>query len=156
MNAIPSMHVFYLVRHFQRLVIYAKSPWCQNFRPKKYITSVLEMDLFTLLISLVLIRIQAFLYANWLFLNNIFLVCLQNFVILFFNVFSHPGYFGKVGMRYFHLTRNKYHCPTINLDKIWSLVSEQTREYYQDKKDGPAPVIDVVRAVSVNGFVLED
>ena len=58
----------------------------------------------------------------------------------------HPGYFGKVGMRYFHLTRNKYHCPTINLDKLWSLVSEQTRENYKDKKDGPAPVIDVVRA----------
>ncbi|XP_046861506.1 60S ribosomal protein L27a-like [Xenia sp. Carnegie-2017] len=58
----------------------------------------------------------------------------------------HPGYFGEVGMRYFHLTRNKYHCPTINLDKIWSLVSEQTREYYIDKKDGPAPVVDVVRA----------
>ncbi|CAB4008220.1 ribosomal L27a [Paramuricea clavata] len=58
----------------------------------------------------------------------------------------HPGYFGKVGMRYFHLTRNKYHCPTINLDKLWSLVSEQTRENYKKKTDGPAPVIDVVRA----------
>jgi ribosomal protein L15 len=62
---------------------------------------------------------------------------------------SHPGYFGKVGMRYFHLTRNKYHCPTINLDKLWSLVSEQTRENYKKKTDGPAPVIDVVRAVSI-------
>jgi len=49
-------------------------------------------------------------------------------------------------MRYFHKTNNKYHCPIINLDKIWSLVSEQTRENYKDKKDGPAPVIDVVRA----------
>merc|ERR1711939_350328 len=28
----------------------------------------------------------------------------------------HPGYFGKVGMRYFHLTRNQYWKPTINLD----------------------------------------
>ncbi len=63
---------------------------------------------------------------------------------------SHPGYFGKVGMRYFHLTRNKYHCPTINLDKLWSLVSEQTRENYKNKTDGPAPVIDVVRAVSID------
>eukprot|EP00795_Rhopilema_esculentum_P011659 gene11659-21907_t len=33
----------------------------------------------------------------------------------------HPGYFGKVGMRYFHKTNNKYHCPTVNLDKLWSL-----------------------------------
>ena len=29
---------------------------------------------------------------------------------------SHPGYFGKVGMRYFHKTTQKYFCPTINLD----------------------------------------
>merc|ERR1712113_1121651 len=36
----------------------------------------------------------------------------------------HPGYFGKVGMRYFHKLKNKFHCPTINLDKVWSLVPE--------------------------------
>merc|ERR1712109_442371 len=58
----------------------------------------------------------------------------------------HPGYFGKVGMRHFHLKRNPYHKPSINLDKIWSLVSEQTRLNYKDKKDGPVPVIDVVKA----------
>eukprot|EP00736_Rhodelphis_marinus_P013516 Rmarinus@m.24561 len=57
----------------------------------------------------------------------------------------HPGYFGKVGMRYYHLTRNQYHCPSVNLDKLWTLVSEQTRKTYADKKD-KAPVIDVVRA----------
>ena len=61
---------------------------------------------------------------------------------------SHPGYFGKVGMRHFHLTKNKYFCPSVNLDKLWSLVSEQTREHYKTKKD-TAPVIDVVRAVSI-------
>merc|ERR1712045_332697 len=33
----------------------------------------------------------------------------------------HPGYFGKVGMRHYHLTRQKYHCPTVNLDKLWCL-----------------------------------
>lgn len=59
----------------------------------------------------------------------------------------HPGYFGKVGMRHFHKTNNKYHCPTVNLDKIWSLVSEQTRKNYADKKDGQVPVIDCVQAV---------
>jgi len=62
---------------------------------------------------------------------------------------SHPGYFGKVGMRHFHLTRQKYWCPTINLDKLWTLVSEQTRTYYKDKTD-KAPVIDVVRSVSIS------
>ena len=44
---------------------------------------------------------------------------------------------------------NKYHCPSVNLDKLWSLVSEQTQKNYADKKDGNAPVIDVVQAVSM-------
>ncbi|CAI7992058.1 60S ribosomal protein L27a [Geodia barretti] len=57
----------------------------------------------------------------------------------------HPGYFGKVGMRHFHLTRNRYHQPVVNLDKLWSLVSEQTRAAYKDRTD-KAPVIDVVQA----------
>eukprot|EP00466_Bigelowiella_natans_P011710 jgi/Bigna1/50066/estExt_Genewise1.C_650094 len=59
----------------------------------------------------------------------------------------HPGYFGKVGMRYFHKTMNKFHRPTINLDKVWSLVSEATRKKYADA--GPkdkVPVIDVTKA----------
>ena len=67
--------------------------------------------------------------------------------MLWFWNYSHPGYFGKVGMRHFHLTRQKYWCPTINLDKLWTLVSEQTRTYYKDKTD-KAPIIDVVRSVS--------
>merc|ERR1712083_782201 len=54
----------------------------------------------------------------------------------------HPGYFGKVGMRYFHKTNNQFACPTINLDKIWSLVSEETRKQYADSSDGKAPVIN--------------
>ncbi|XP_064601302.1 large ribosomal subunit protein uL15-like, partial [Liolophura sinensis] len=58
----------------------------------------------------------------------------------------HPGYFGKVGMRQFHLTRNKYYCPTVNIDSLWSLVSEQTRLQYKKKADGTAPVIDTTRA----------
>lgn len=61
---------------------------------------------------------------------------------------SHPGYFGKVGMRHYHLKRNTTHCPTINLDKLWTLVSEQTRVNYGKKPDGPAPIINAVRAVS--------
>lgn len=63
------------------------------------------------------------------------------------NYFSHPGYFGKVGMRYYHKTNNQYYCPSLNVDKIWSLVTEQTREKYA-KETSKAPVIDVVRAVS--------
>lgn len=33
----------------------------------------------------------------------------------------HPGYFGKVGMRYFHKTQNKFWKPTVNLDKVCSI-----------------------------------
>uniref|UniRef100_A0AAY5KYI7 Large ribosomal subunit protein uL15 n=1 Tax=Esox lucius TaxID=8010 RepID=A0AAY5KYI7_ESOLU len=59
----------------------------------------------------------------------------------------HPGYFGKVGMRHYHLKRNTVYCPTVNLDKLWTLVSEQTRLNYAKKPEGPAPIIDAVRAV---------
>ncbi|KAF6721478.1 60S ribosomal protein L27a [Oryzias melastigma] len=67
-------------------------------------------------------------------------------MFLILNFLSHPGYFGKVGMRHYHLKRNTTYCPTINLDKLWTLVSEQTRVNYGKKPDGPAPVIDAVRA----------
>jgi len=57
---------------------------------------------------------------------------------------SHPGHFGKKGIRTFHLKRNQLHCPTINLDKIWTLVTEDMRKAYANKKD-KAPVIDVTK-----------
>lgn len=62
--------------------------------------------------------------------------------------FSHPGYFGKNGMRHFHLKRNQYHNPTVNVDKLWSLVSEATRTASQKSKTGTTPVIDVTKSVS--------
>merc|ERR1711962_1259875 len=62
----------------------------------------------------------------------------------------HPGYFGKAGMRNFHVHPNQpnNYCPAVNLAKLWSLVSEQTRLQYADEKKakGKAPVIDVSRA----------
>uniref|UniRef100_A0A8C4JJT0 Large ribosomal subunit protein uL15 n=1 Tax=Dromaius novaehollandiae TaxID=8790 RepID=A0A8C4JJT0_DRONO len=58
----------------------------------------------------------------------------------------HPGYFGKVGMRHYHLKKNQKFCPTVNLDKLWTLVSEQTRLNYAKNQAGLAPVIDVVRS----------
>jgi len=59
----------------------------------------------------------------------------------------HPGYFGKVGMRYFHLQKNKYHCPIINLNTIWTLVGEDVRKKYEKAKPGdPVPVIDVTKS----------
>jgi len=30
-------------------------------------------------------------------------------------------------MRHYHLLKNKYHCPIVNLDKLWALVGEEVR-----------------------------
>ena len=51
-------------------------------------------------------------------------------------------------MRYFHLNKNKYYCPTINTNQLWSLLSEKHRQAYKnaDKKLEKVPVIDVTRA----------
>lgn len=49
-------------------------------------------------------------------------------------------------MRQFHLLRNRDHCPIINVEKIWSLVSEETREEAAKAKDGKAIVIDVTKS----------
>ena len=57
----------------------------------------------------------------------------------------HPGYFGKIGMRFFHLKRNKLHCPTLNLDKLWSIVQSNTYDFYNKNRDN-VPVIDVTKA----------
>ncbi|KAF2350368.1 Ribosomal protein L15 [Trinorchestia longiramus] len=43
----------------------------------------------------------------------------------------HPGYFGKVGMRNYHQKSAHVFMPTINVDKIWSLVSEDVRQKYK-------------------------
>merc|ERR1712023_516912 len=63
----------------------------------------------------------------------------------------HPGYFGKVGMRHFHKTKNMYHCPTVNCDRLWTLVPASVREEYakeEDKSKGVVPVIDVTKLAS--------
>jgi len=56
----------------------------------------------------------------------------------------HPGYFGKVGMRRFHLTRNQYWRPVINVDKLWSLVPEEEKEGLTETSE-VVPVIDTLR-----------
>ena len=48
-------------------------------------------------------------------------------------------------MRHYHLTRNAYHCPIVNLDKLWTLVPAEQREgLTADSKE--VPVIDVLAA----------
>ena len=48
-------------------------------------------------------------------------------------------------MTFYHLKRNKLFAPVINLDKLWGLVTENTRKTYAGKTD-KAPVIDVSKA----------
>nr|KAF6330339.1 hypothetical protein mMyoMyo1_012329 [Myotis myotis] len=60
----------------------------------------------------------------------------------------HPGDFGKLGMRHHHLKRNQSFCPMVNLDKLWTLVREQTRVNAAKSKTGAAPIIDVVRSAT--------
>jgi large subunit ribosomal protein L27Ae len=57
----------------------------------------------------------------------------------------HPGYFGKVGMRHLHLLKNREWNPSINLDKLWTLVPDEIRNQAKGLKQGDAvPVIDCV------------
>ena len=52
-------------------------------------------------------------------------------------------------MRYFHKTNNQFFCPTINLDSVWTLVSEEVKAKYakaNPEKDN-VPVIDCVKNV---------
>jgi len=58
----------------------------------------------------------------------------------------HPGYFGKVGMRHFHLLRNHDWKPSLNIDKLWSLVPEESRVKYLNTESpaDTAPVFDLL------------
>nr|PVC51069.1 60S ribosomal protein L27a [Theileria orientalis] len=56
----------------------------------------------------------------------------------------HPGYFGKVGMRHFHKMKNQYYMRTVNVNKLWDLVPEETRKECE-ANPGKAPVLDVLK-----------
>jgi large subunit ribosomal protein L27Ae len=43
------------------------------------------------------------------------------------------------------LKKNVDYRPIVNLDRLWTLVTEETRNKYKDAKD-KAPVIDVTKA----------
>ncbi|ODQ58371.1 hypothetical protein WICANDRAFT_80516 [Wickerhamomyces anomalus NRRL Y-366-8] len=57
----------------------------------------------------------------------------------------HPGYFGKVGQRYFHKQQLHFWKPVLNLDKLWTLVPEDKKEQYLSSSSASAaPVIDTL------------
>ena len=72
----------------------------------------------------------------------------SKFFVLCLTFLSHPTYFGKKGIRQFHLKVQWGHQPTINLDKLWTLVSDQTRKNAEQSKD-KAAVIDLTKSVSI-------
>ncbi len=47
-------------------------------------------------------------------------------------------------MRQYHLTRNRYWRPTINIDKLWALVPAEEKEGLTESSE-VVPVIDVLR-----------
>lgn len=52
---------------------------------------------------------------------------------------------GLSGWRYFHKTNQQFWKPTINLDKLWTLVPAEKREaYLSGQKTDTAPVIDLL------------
>ena len=48
-------------------------------------------------------------------------------------------------MRQFHKLNNRTHKPTVNLEKLWSLVPESVFEAAKSAKAGTAPVIDITK-----------
>lgn len=54
-------------------------------------------------------------------------------------------------MRRFHYNKNQHWCPTINVDKLWSLVGEEEYKKAKERKDGKATVIDVMNKVLLCG-----
>ena len=58
----------------------------------------------------------------------------------------HPGYFGKVGMRKFHLQKNRDYCPAVNVEELLSLLPAEDRaKALAAKKGDPAPIVDVTK-----------
>ena len=53
----------------------------------------------------------------------------------------HPGYFGKVGMRHYHVKANPGWKPSINLDQLRGLIAAEQRNA---KRGDALPVIDLL------------
>jgi large subunit ribosomal protein L27Ae len=58
----------------------------------------------------------------------------------------HPGYFGKVGMRHFHILKNRKFADVTNLDKLFAVAGEGVYAAAKSAPKGKAPVVDLVAA----------
>merc|ERR1711939_1141995 len=57
----------------------------------------------------------------------------------------HPGYFGKVGMRYFHKSKNQFACPVVNVDKLHTLIPAEQKDGLSSDST-VLPVVDTLKA----------
>ncbi|KAK2997209.1 hypothetical protein RJ639_024747 [Escallonia herrerae] len=65
-------------------------------------------------------------------------------------------------MRYFYRLSNKFHCPVVNLERLWSLYPHEVREKAAGR--GATPVVDVThhkgafqkRGYDEGGLVIEN
>uniref|UniRef100_A0A7S1KMK0 Large ribosomal subunit protein uL15/eL18 domain-containing protein n=1 Tax=Percolomonas cosmopolitus TaxID=63605 RepID=A0A7S1KMK0_9EUKA len=57
----------------------------------------------------------------------------------------HPTYFGKSGMRVYHLQRNQLHCPVVNVDSLWALAGQDAYDQAKTASDNKAAIIDVTQ-----------
>ena len=55
----------------------------------------------------------------------------------------HPRYFGKVGMRYFHRPRNKFYCPAVSANLLWSLDPDDVKKPATAYDDNSTPLTGV-------------
>eukprot|EP01054_Gregarina_sp_Poly1_P007473 Gregarina_sp_Poly_1__7472@NODE_4165_length_706_cov_557_499218_g2737_i0_p1_GENE_NODE_4165_length_706_cov_557_499218_g2737_i0NODE_4165_length_706_cov_557_499218_g2737_i0_p1_ORF_typecomplete_len149_score10_73Ribosomal_L27A/PF00828_19/6_5e21Ribosomal_L18/PF17135_4/0_0008_NODE_4165_length_706_cov_557_499218_g2737_i0132578 len=55
----------------------------------------------------------------------------------------HPGYLGKHGFRQFRVQGTHHYCATINVERLWSMMSDEARTFYSSS--GKKPILDVTR-----------
>jgi len=55
----------------------------------------------------------------------------------------HPGHFKKIGMRYFHKTKQRNFCPSLNLEKLKILYFSNDK--FLENSKGGAPIIDITK-----------
>jgi len=67
------------------------------------------------------------------FLIIILLFAQTNFIYL-----SHPGYFGKLGMRHFHNVGKRHYCPTITIElsNFGTLIPDDSERLPGQRKRG--------------------
>lgn len=60
-------------------------------------------------------------------------------------------------MRHYHMLKHHYYCPTIPVNKLWTLVPQELHDQYLNKKEHTkALVIDVTKSVRIRSLLCTD